>query len=253
MGHPLEALLGDPWRALETVLDGPLHPGGREATENLLDRAAVGSGTRLLDVGCGAGDALDLARERGAEGVGLDRQPTEASDVQGDLTALPFRETGFDVVLGECVLCLSPDLGRTLTEVEHILKPGGRLALSDITVEGEPPTLPAPFDELLCLNGPREREHIRQQVEHAGFEVKDSQTHRDDLLGMRDRLGDALDYERIMSMLGDRETRLREGATDLENAIESGKIGYVSVIATPESSATVADSLATASERMPRK
>lgn len=253
MAHPLEALVGDPWRLLETVLNGPLHPGGRAATEDLLDRAAVGSETRLLDIGCGAGDALDLARERGAEGVGLDRQPTDDGDVQGDLLALPFREAGFDVVLGECVLCLSPDLGRTLDDIERILKPGGRLAFSDITVEGRPPTLPAPIDELLCLNGPRERADIRRQMEHAGFEIKEIRTHRDDLLAMRDRLSDALDYERLVSALGDRGTRLREGATDLERAIESGRIGYVSIIATPESPTAAADSPPTASERAPRR
>jgi arsenite methyltransferase len=233
--HPFEALLENPWRLLETLLDGPLHPGGRTATENLLDRAAVGSETRLLDIGCGTGDTLGLARERGAQAVGLDHQPTDAGDVQGDLMALPFRETGFDVVLGECVLCLSPDLGRTLEDVERILQPGGRLALSDITVEGQPPTLPAPIDELLCLNGPREQADIRRQMEYAGFEIREMQIHRDDLLAMRDRLGDAVDYERLVSALGDRGTHLREGANGLERAIESGRLGYVSIIATPES------------------
>jgi arsenite methyltransferase len=235
VAHPLEALLENPWRLLETVLDGPLHPGGRAATEDLLDRAAVGSETRLLDIGCGAGDTLGLARERGGQAVGLDRQSTDVGDVQGDLLALPFRESGFDVVLSECVLCLSSDLGRTLEDVERILKPGGRLAFSDITVEGRLPTLPAPIDELLCLDGPRERADIRQQLEQAGFEIREIQTHRDDLLAMRDRLGDALDYERLMDALGDRGTHLREGATDLERAIESGRIDYISIIATPES------------------
>lgn len=248
VAHPLEALLSDPWRLLDTLLDGPLHPGGRAASENLLDRGAVGSETRLLDIGCGTGDTLSLARKRGAQAIGLDRQPTDTGDVQGDLLALPFREASFDVVLGECVLCLSPDLGQTLEDIERILKPGGRLALSDITVEGQPPTLPAPIDELLCLDGPRERSDIRQQMEHAGFEIREIQTHRDDLLTMRDRLGDALDYERLVSALGDRGTRLREGATDLERAIESGRIGYVSVIAMPESR-PAADSPPTASER----
>jgi hypothetical protein len=85
---------------------------------------------------------------------------------------------------------------------------------------------------LLCLDDPRSQADIRQQL-HAGFEIKERRTHRDDLLAMRDRLGDALDYERLVSALGDRGTRLREGANDLERAIESGRIGYVSIIATP--------------------
>jgi arsenite methyltransferase len=229
--HPLEAILCDPWRTLEIVLDGPLHPGGKEATETLLDRAEVDSGTQLLDIGCGTGDALQLARERGAVAVGLDRQPTETGAVRGDLTSLPFRDASFDVVLSECVLCLSPDLGQTLSDIERILTPGGRLAFSDITVAGTPLDLPATVDELLCLDGPRERAYICQQIEHAGFTIDDAQTHRDDLLAMRDRLKDTVDAERLVDVLGDRGTRLRDGANDLENAVEDGRIGYVSIIA----------------------
>lgn len=234
MQHPLEALLSDPWRMLESVIDGPLHPGGKDATDDLLDRAAVDSETRLLDVGCGAGDALGLARERRAHAIGLDRQPTETGVVQGDLTVFPFRDNSFDVVLGECVLCLSA-LGSTLEGIERLLKPGGRLAFSDVTVAGPPPELPAPIDELLCLDGPRQRTHILQQIEYAGFAIDNVRTHRDDLLAMRDRLTDALDYERLVDALGDRGARLRDSANELEDAVESGRIGYVSVVATRQS------------------
>lgn len=233
--HPLEALLSNPWRMLEVVLDGPLHPGGRDATIDLLDRAAVDSATRLLDVGCGAGDALGLARKRGAHAIGLDRQPTEAGVVQGDLTAFPFRDNSFDVALGECVLCLSPNLKRTLEEIERILTPGGRLALSDVTVAGSPPELPAPIDELLCLDGSRQQTHIVQQLEHAGLAIDNVQTHHDDLLAMRDRLTDVLEYERLIDALGDRGARLRDGANELEDAVESGRVGYISVVATQQS------------------
>lgn len=232
MEHPLAAMLTDPWQLLELALDGPLHPGGRDATEQLLDRAAVNEETRVLDIGCGAGESLHLARDRGARAIGLDRAPTTAGSVQGDMTSLPFRDDSFDVVLGECVLCLSPALDRTLSGVERVLKPGGRLALSDVTVEGEPPELPPPIDELLCLDGPRERAHIRQQIRNAGFEIDDVRTHRDDLLAMRDRIEDNLDYERLVTALGDRGADLRDGVEELEEAVVSGRIGYVSIVAT---------------------
>lgn len=232
MSHPLTAVLRDPWRMLELVLDGPLHPGGNDATERLLDRAEVDGDTRLLDVGCGAGNSLTLARERGAHAIGLDREPTETGAVRGDMSTLPFRDGSFDVVLGECVLCLSPSLGQTLTDIERILKPGGRLALSDVTVEGKPPDLPSPIDGLLCLDGSRERAYIRQQIEGTGLETDDVQDHHDDLLAMRDRIQDGLEYERLIDALGDRGARLRDGARELEAAVESGRIGYVSIVAT---------------------
>jgi cyclopropane fatty-acyl-phospholipid synthase-like methyltransferase len=62
--NPLDALASNPWGTLEAVPDGPLHPGGRAATERLLDRADVGPGSRLLDPGCGAGGAVAAARSR---------------------------------------------------------------------------------------------------------------------------------------------------------------------------------------------
>jgi arsenite methyltransferase len=229
---PLEALLTNPWGVLERLLDGPLHPGGRAATETLLDRVGVEGGTRLLDIGCGAGEALQLARERDARAIGFDRRPSGVDGIRGDLSSLPFRAESFDVVLGECVLCLSADLARTLDEIVCIVKPGGRLAVSDVTVSGAPPDLPTPIDELLCLDGPRERDALVRQISHAGFAIDDVRTHHDDLLEMRDRLRAVLDYERLLDTLGSRGNRLRDGAHELETAVESGRIGYVSVVAT---------------------
>lgn len=235
MSHPLDAILRDPWRVLELILDGPLHPGGRAATETLLDRAAVDSETRLLDIGCGAGESLHLARGRGARAVGLDRDPMGDGAVRGDMSTLPFRDDSFDVVLGECVLCLSLDLQRTLCEVSRVLKPGGRLALSDVTVDGTPPELPSPIDELLCLDGPREQAYIHRQLAEAGFEIDDERTHHDELLAMRDRIRERLDSERLVDALGDRGSRLQAGAMELNTALELGRIGYVSVVATNQS------------------
>jgi SAM-dependent methyltransferase len=232
---PLDALLTDPWRAFDALLDGPLHPGGHEATAALLDRAGVDGETRVLDVGCGSGDGLELARDRGAKAIGLDRNPNGRDAVRGDMTSLPFRDASFDVVLAECVLCLSDDLRRTLTEIDRLLKPGGRLALSDVTVQGTPPNLPALIDGLLCLEGPRDPTHLREGITVAGLEIVDERTHQDDLLEMRDRIRDALDTERIETLLGDGSGRLRDGARELEAAVESGSIGYVSIVAGTQS------------------
>jgi arsenite methyltransferase len=232
MPYTTEMILANPWGMLERILDGPLHPGGTAATKALLDRAGVTSGTRLLDVGCGTGGALQLARERDARAVGLDRHPSDVNGVLGDLSSLPFRTESFDVVLGECVLCLSTDLTRTLSETARIVKPGGRLALSDVTVSGVPPDLPAPLDELLCLDGPREQEHLVQQINDVGFDIDEVRTHRNDLLAMRDRLRDALDIDRLIDAFGSRGDHLRDSVRELEIAVESGQIGYISVVAT---------------------
>jgi SAM-dependent methyltransferase len=227
----LDSLLSDPWALLERAVEGPLHPGGGAATVDLLDRADVGEGSRLLDVGCGAGNALERAESRGARAVGLDRNPPDSDAVRGDIAELPFADASLDVVLGECVLCLSGDLDRTLGEIERVLAPGGRLALSDVTVEGDPPDLPPLLGEVFCLANARDPGGLRDAVESAGLDATDVRVHREDLLSMRDRMMKAIDYERLLALLGERGDRIEAGIEDLESAVESGRVGYVSIVA----------------------
>jgi len=232
----LNAAFSAPWGALDQLLDGPLHPGGTEATDDLLDRAAVTAGTRILDVGCGAGNALERARVRGAEPIGLDQQPEAdaISVLRGDMQTLPVQDGSVDVVLAECVLCLADDVSAALAEANRALAPDGRLAISDITVEGEVPELGDPIAELLCLTGDRRREQLLDRIDAAGFRIEDVRDHREDLLAMRDRVADRVDYERVLPLLGERGQCMLDGIHDLETAIEDERVGYSSVVATAD-------------------
>lgn len=234
MLHPLRLIDRDPWAVLQFVLGEPLHPGGDGATEDLLDRAELGAGDRLLDVGCGAGSALAIARARGALPVGLDRRAGDPVSVRGDLGALPIDTGTVDVVLAECVLCLASDAVSAAREVERVLGPAGRLAISDLIVEGSPPTLPEPMERVLCLSGSRSRVDLMQALRQAGFTIHEPRDHRDDLLAMRDRAATRVDYEGLLSNLGDQGRAILDGIHRLESAIESGEIGYVSAIARPK-------------------
>lgn len=232
VGNPLELALGNPWGVLDSILDGPLHPGGRAATERLLDRAGVDSETRLLDVGCGAGEALAQARERGATAVGLDRDPGEDSrSVRGEMTQVPLQTGSVDVVLGECVLCLSASLPDALAETHRVLAEGGRLAFSDVVVETDLDGIPDGLARTLCLDGRRDQQAIVAAIENAGFTVDGIQTHRSDLLAMRDELDRKVDYEGLLRALGERGERTLEGIERLESAVENGDVGYISVVA----------------------
>lgn len=231
MLNPLDAVTSDPWSTLRLVFGEPLHPGGADATAALLDRAGVGAETRLLDVGCGAGGALALARDRGADAVGLDHAPRGPGTVRGDLLALPFRDACVDVVIAECVLCLAGDLDRALSETRRVLRDGGRFALSDVVVDGDLPDLPTALVDALCLSGPRERDRLHRRVEHAGFVVEDVEEHSDDLLAMRDRARERVDYAGLLRALGDRGRRLLAGIEELEAAVQDGRVGYVSLVA----------------------
>jgi arsenite methyltransferase len=226
----LDAALANPWGTLDTVLDGPLHPGGTEATAELLDRAGVSEGTHLLDVGCGAGEALSVARERGADVVGVDQSPSTDRALRADATALPLRDDCVDVVLAECVLCLT-DLPAALAEARRVLADGGRIALSDVVVEGEGPAVPDPVAEALCLDGARSREGLTDHLEAAGFDPRATRDHHDDLLAMRDRVTDAVDYEGLLGLMGERGRRALDSIEAVERSVEAGDVGYVSVVA----------------------
>ncbi|NHN64492.1 methyltransferase domain-containing protein [Haloarcula sp. JP-Z28] len=233
MAGLLDAALSNPWGMLDTMLAGPLHPGGTEATAALLDRAGVGPSTRLLDVGCGAGDALSVARDRGADALGIDPEPSTDRALQGDAMALPIKGGSVDVLLAECVLCLT-DLDVALAEANRVLADGGRLALSDVVVDGDRPDVPDAAADALCLTGARSRDRLTGRVEAAGFTVADTANHHDDLLAMRDRVTDRVDYEGLLGMMGERGQRALSAIEAIEAAVEAGDISYVSLVATAQ-------------------
>ena len=103
----------------------------------VFDRAVVGSQTRLLDAGCGAGMALRFAADLGAHVAGMD-----ASDAllqvardrlpgvrleHGDLEELPFDDDAFDVVTGFNSFQYATDPVTALQEARRVTRPGGRV------------------------------------------------------------------------------------------------------------------------------
>jgi SAM-dependent methyltransferase len=102
-----------------------------------LDALGVSEGTRLLDVGCGAGRALRLAADRGAEVSGLDAAPglldiarrrvPGARLVHGELQTLPFSDAEFDAVSGFNSFQYAADPIAALREARRVTRPGGRI------------------------------------------------------------------------------------------------------------------------------
>ncbi len=112
-------------------------------------------GEKVLDIGCGAGmDLILAAKSVGPSGsaIGVDMtaemcerargtaRETGLTWVQvrhGDAEALPLEDCSVDVVISNGVLNLVPDKKRAYSEIARVLRPGGRLYLSDIAVETE--------------------------------------------------------------------------------------------------------------------
>jgi len=102
----------------------------RPLFEAVLDAAQVGDGTRVLDVGCGSGLTLVLARERGGRPSGIDISPgllgvarerlPDADLREGDMETLPFGDDAFDAVLGVNAFQFAGDPERALREAARV-------------------------------------------------------------------------------------------------------------------------------------
>jgi len=115
-----------------------------------LDRLGVGAGTRYLDAGCGAGGAVRIAADRGAQVTGFDasqallaiarQRVPGAVFLQGDLEKLPFGDGAFDVVTGFNSFQYAGNATGALAEARRVLKAGG---LAAIATWGPPESMPA--------------------------------------------------------------------------------------------------------------
>jgi SAM-dependent methyltransferase len=155
--------------------------------------AELKPGETVLDLGSGGGiDVLLSAKRVGPTGkaYGLDMTDemlnlarenqrkagvTNVEFVKGEIEAIPLPESSVDVIISNCVINLSADKDRVLAEAFRVLKPGGRLAVSDVVVRGEVPAVIRRSVELWigCVAGALEEGEYRAKLGKAGFEAID--------------------------------------------------------------------------------
>ncbi len=151
--------------------------------------AALTAGETVLDLGSGGGiDVLLSAQRVGPTGkaYGLDmtdemldlaRENQRKSGVgnveflKGEIEHIPLPDASVDVIISNCVINLSADKDRVLAEAFRVLKPGGRLAVSDVVVRGEVPRAIRRSVELWigCVAGALEEQEYRDKLAQAGF------------------------------------------------------------------------------------
>ena len=152
--------------------------------------AQLNPGEVVLDLGSGGGiDVLLSAKRVGPTGkaYGLDmtdemlalananKQKAGSHNVEflkGEIEHIPLPDNSVDVIISNCVINLSADKDRVLREAFRVLKPGGRLAVSDVVTRGE--MLPEIRSSVLlwvgCIAGALEENEYRSKLVSAGFE-----------------------------------------------------------------------------------
>lgn len=150
--------------------------------------AGLKPGERVLDLGSGGGiDCFLAAQQVGESGhvIGLDMTPdmlelarknqanlgvSNVEFVQGEIERIPLPDANVDVVISNCVVCLSPDKDAVFSETFRVLTPGGRIHLSDVmSLTPEGPARTDPEAWTACIAGAEHQDVYLARLQKAGF------------------------------------------------------------------------------------
>ncbi len=187
--------------------------------------ASLNPGETIVDLGSGGGfDVFIAGRRLGPEGraIGVDmtaemvakarrnaepyRQRTGFDNVEfrlGEIEHLPIADNAADVVISNCVINLSPDKPQVWREIARVLKPGGRVAVSDLALlKPLPPEVRGMVEALVgCIAGAVMVEETQRMAEEAG--LRDIRlTIKPEYIDSMTRMNDPL-YRKVVESLPD--------------------------------------------------
>jgi SAM-dependent methyltransferase len=237
------------------LLGDSFHPGGLTLTRRLAGRLRLHPGERVLDVASGLGaTARALAAEHAVAVTGVDLSAANVAYAGGtaraaglggrigfqvgDAERLPVVEGGFDAVVCECAFCTFPDKATAAAQMARVLRPGGRLGVTDVTVDRS--RLP---DELLglgawiaCIADARPLRGYVILLTEAGLRVTHTERHDHALAAMIDQIRARLALVRMTAReraeaLGVDFDRAPAVLAAARAAVADGAIGYGLLVA----------------------
>ncbi|HTJ74918.1 MAG TPA: methyltransferase domain-containing protein [Acidimicrobiales bacterium] len=235
------------------ILGESYHPGGLELTRRLAGSLGLRTGQKVLDVASGPGaTAFLLAAEFGVqvEGVDLGEQSVAQANAKaaergiadrvrftvGDAEQLPLADGSVDAVVCECAFCTFPDKPTAAHELARVLRPGGRLGITDVALD------PTRLDEELqsmagwvaCLADARPLGEYVSLLEAEGLKVTLTEDHDEALARMIDQIDARLVAFR-MAKVPALETidfdQARRRVASAARAVEAGIAGYKLLVA----------------------
>jgi ubiquinone/menaquinone biosynthesis C-methylase UbiE len=248
------ALYESDWARL--LLGESFHPGGLSLTERLGELLDLGPGKRLLDVASGQGtSAIFLAQHFGCEVVGVDYGSWAVAEArglvedegkagrvrfeQGDAECLHFDDETFDAIICECAFCVFPDKAAAAAEFARVLRPDGRVGLSDLTRAGP---LPSELESLLawvaCIADARPVEEYVSYLEGVGLAVNLIESHDSALSGIVESIRAKLLGAELLVKLkkvdlpGVDLEQAKALARSAAEAVQQGQLGYAVLLAT---------------------
>ena len=173
----------------EEILSVPLEANMGLGCGNPIALASLKKGERVLDLGSGGGlDCFLASKQVGETGyvIGVDMTPemvrlarknaqesgvTNVEFRLGEIEHLPVEDGSIDVIISNCVINLSADKKQVFKEAFRVLKPGGRLSITDVVAIKQIPQNIKQDLELIagCIGGAEYVEEIRKMLQDAGF------------------------------------------------------------------------------------
>jgi arsenite methyltransferase len=234
------------------LLGEAYHPGGLALTRRLAGHLALRPGQAVLDVASGPGaTARLLATEHQVSVTGVDlsvanvkRAMTDAAAVDGvrfevgDAERLPLPDASVDAVVCECAFCTFPDKPTAAAELARVLRPGGRLGITDVTVDPDrlPGSLSGLAARIACIADARPAPAYVNLLRHAGLRVLVTERHDEAMARMIDQIEARL---RLLTLtrrdqvteLGLDPDQASEVLATAREAVAGGVIGYCLLVA----------------------